>query len=67
MGGLQTPLFCGCFKWLLGPVAVYTGCVPGVFVQDVEFLCTHDFFFSSAAPVLVLQQFDDFGIGDASI
>ena len=39
-GGLQTPLFCGCvLSGCWGPVAMYTGRVPGVFAQDAEFLC----------------------------
>lgn len=38
--GLQTPLFCGyVLSGCRGPVAMYTGRVPGVFVQDAVFLC----------------------------
>lgn len=50
LSGLQTRL---CFKWLLGPVAMYTGRAPGVFVQDAEFLCAHACFLLIVAPFLV--------------
>lgn len=46
---------------------MYTGRVPGVFVQDAEFLCAHASFLLIVAPFLVRKLFDDFGIGDASV
>lgn len=45
---------------VVAPVAMYTGCAPGVFVQDAEFLCAQAGSLLISASFLVIKLSDDF-------